>query len=66
MVKKIFKFLWILISIITFLFTLYFLFGNGGSGIVILKDLFSNGFWNGIKEFFVSIWNGFKTVVGLG
>ena len=66
MIKLIFKIIGIILSIACFLITLYFFFGNGGSGIEIFKDLFSDGFLNGIKEFFISIWNGFKTVVGLG
>ena len=66
MIKIIFKVLGALISIVCFLITLYFLFGNSGMGIEIFKELFSNGFGEGIKEFFSSIWQGFKSVVGLG
>ena len=66
MIKLIFKIIGILISIVCVIITLYFLFANGGMGIEIFKDIFKGGFLEGIKEFFVSIWQGFKTVVGLG
>ena len=63
MVKLIFKILWIIISIVCVLLTLFFLFA--GNGIEILKSIFSDGFLTGIKEFFVGIWEGFKATVGL-
>jgi len=63
MIKLIFKILWTIIAIICVLFTIYFLFT--ANGIEILKSLFSDGFWNGIKDFFVGIWEGFKHAVGL-
>ena len=66
MIKLIFKIIGILLAIACFLITLYFFFGNGAAGIQIFEEIFSNGFLEGIKEFFSSIWNGFKTVVGLG
>ena len=66
MIKLIFKIIGIIFSIFCFLITLYFFFGNGAAGISIFEELFSNGFLEGIKEFFVSIWTGFKSVVGLG
>lgn len=65
MVKLIFKIIWYIIAIVALLLTIYFLFANSGSGIEQLKDLFSDGFFNGIKDFFVGIWEGFKHVVGL-
>ena len=65
MIKILFKIIGSIISIACILVTLYFLFGNGGMGIEIFKELFENGFGNGLKEFFTSIWEGFKTVVGL-
>ena len=63
MIKTILKVIWIIISIITLILTIYFLFA--GNGIEILKSLFSDGIWNGIKDFFVGIWEGFKYTVGL-
>jgi len=66
MIKLIFKIIGVILSVFCFLITLYFFFGNGASGITIFGELFSNGFVEGIKEFFVSIWNGFKSVVGIG
>lgn len=65
MVKTIFKIIWNIIAILAVLFVLYFLFANDGNGIELLKSLFSDGFFNGIKNFFVEIWDGFKHVVGL-
>jgi len=66
MIKLIFKIVGWIIAIACVLVSLYFFFGNNGYGITVFKEIFANGFWEGIKEFFVSIWNGFKTVVGLG
>lgn len=65
MVKTIFKIIWNVIAILAVLLTLYFLFANDRNGIELLKSLFSGGFWQGIKDFFVGIWDGFKHVVGL-
>ena len=65
MIKLIFKIIGIIIAVFCFLITLYFFFGNGASGITIFGELFSNGIGEGLKEFFVSIWNGFKAIVGL-
>ena len=65
MFKLILKIVWYLIVILAFLFVLYFLFGNNGAGIQNLKDLFADGFWEGIKQFFVNIWNGIKFVCGI-
>lgn len=52
---------WILFTIML-LFTIYFLFANEGYGIDMLKETFSDGFFAGIKNFFVGIWRGFKFV----
>lgn len=65
MIKLIFKIIGWIISIFCFLIALYFFFGNGGMGIDIFKDMFSHGFLDGVKEFFSSMWSGFKSVVGL-
>lgn len=65
MIKTIFKILWNIIAILAVLLVLYFLFANDGNGIELLKSLFSEGFFNGLKNFFVEIWEGFKHVVGL-
>lgn len=65
MIKTIFKIIWTIIAIVAVLLTLYFLFANDGNGIELLKSLFSDGFWEGFKNFFVGIWDGFKHVVGL-
>jgi len=65
MIKLLFRIIGWIISIACVLLTLYFLFANDGNGIELLKSLFSGGFWQGIKDFFVGIWDGFKHVVGL-
>lgn len=65
MFKLIFKIIWYLIVILSFLLTIYFLFETNGNGIENLKHLFSGGFWEGIKQFFVNIWNGIKFVCGI-
>lgn len=65
MIKTIFKIIWTIIAILAVLLTLYFLFANDGNGIELLKSLFSDGFFEGIKNFFVEIWEGFKHCVGL-
>ena len=65
MIKLIFKIIWYIIAILALLLCIYFLFANSGNGIEQLKGLFSGGFFNGIKDFFVGIWDGFKHVVGL-
>lgn len=65
MIKTIFKILWNIIAILAVLLVLYFLFANDGNGIELLKSLFSEGFFNGMKNFFIEIWEGFKHVVGL-
>ena len=65
MIKLIFKIIWYIIAILCVIFTIYFLFANEGYGIELLRSTFSDGFFNGIKEFFVGIWEGFKHVFGL-
>ena len=52
----------ILFIITTTLFTIYFLFANEGYGIDMLTEIGEDGFFGGIKNFFVDIWNGFKYV----
>jgi len=63
MIKLILKIIGIIIAVVCALFTIYFLFA--ANGIEILQSVFEDGFWNGIKDFFVGIWEGFKTTVGL-
>ena len=52
----------VLFIITTTLFTIYFLFANEGYGIDMLTQTAEDGFFGGIKNFFVDIWNGFKYV----
>ena len=52
----------VLLIITMTLFTIYFLFANEGYGIDMLTQLREDGFWGGIKNFFIDIWNGFKFV----
>jgi len=54
--------LFVLFVITTTLFTIYFLFANEGYGIDMLNQLFEDGFFSGIKNFFIDIWHGFKFV----
>lgn len=63
--KIILKIIGYLIVILSLLLTVYFLFQDQGAGINNLKDLFSGDFVEGLKQFFVSIWNGFKFVCGI-
>ena len=65
MIKLIFRIIGWVISVACVLFTVYFLFANNGYGIELLKTLFEDGFLDGLKSFFVDIWEGFKHVVGL-
>ena len=65
MVKLIFKIIWTIIAVFCVILTIFFLFESDGSGIESLRSVFSDGFFNGIKTFFVDIWNGFKSTVGL-
>jgi len=52
----------VLLAILTVLCTVYFLFANEGYGIDIFTQLFEDGVFAGIKNFFIDIWNGFKYV----
>lgn len=65
MIKLIFKIIGIVIAVLCFILTIFLLFAHQGYGINLLKDTFSDGFFNGIKNFFVGIWDGFKFVCGL-
>lgn len=63
MIRLIFRFIFVLIAIAAILISIQYLFNGGidtyGSDI---KDL---GFWGFVKEFFSSIWTGFKDTVGI-
>ena len=48
----------VLIILLTFLMTAYFLFANEGYGIDMLTELFKDGVIGGIKNFFIDIWKG--------
>ena len=48
--------------VFTTFFTFYFLFANEGYGIDMLKQTFEDGFFAGLKTFFIDIWNGIKFV----
>ena len=48
----------VLFGIFTTIFTIYFFFGNEAYGIDMLKQTFEDGFFSGLKTFFVDIWNG--------
>ena len=48
----------ILIIVLLFLMTTYFLFANEGYGIDMLTELFKDGLIGGIKSFFIDIWKG--------
>ena len=52
----------VLFIITTTLFTIYFLFANEGYGIDMLTQTSEDGFFGGIRNFFIDIWNGFKYV----
>lgn len=52
----------VLLIITMTLFTIYFLFANEGYGIDMLTQISEDGFFGGIKNFFIDIWNGFKYV----
>ena len=54
--------LFVLFVITTTLFSIYFLFANEGYGIDMLNQLFEDGFFSGIKNFFIDIWHGIKYV----
>ena len=48
----------IIFFITLLLFSLYFLFANEAYGLDMLKELFSEGVFSGIKNFFIDIWKG--------
>ena len=52
----------VIFMILTTLCTVYFLFAQDGYGISTFSELFEDGFFAGIKQFFIDIWNGFKFV----
>ena len=52
----------VLFILTTTMFTIYFLFANDGYGIDMLSEISEDGFFGGIKNFFVDIWRGFKYV----
>lgn len=52
----------VIFIILTTFFTIYFLFANEGYGVDMLSQLFEDGFFAGIKNFFVDIWKGIKYV----
>ena len=62
--KKFGKFLWILTLILVFLLTIFFLFSYHNYGINILSDVFKDGFFNGIKNFFIDLWKGILFTFG--
>ena len=63
--KIVLKVIGYILLVLSLMLLIYFLFQDQGAGIENLKDLFSNGFADGIKQFFTSIWNGFKFVIGI-
>lgn len=63
--KIVLKVIGYILLVLSLMLLVYFLFQDQGSGIENLKDLFSNGFVDGIRQFFTSIWNGFKFVCGI-
>ena len=52
----------VIFLVFTTFFSLYFLFANEGYGIDMLKQSFEDGFFAGIKNFFVDLWEGMKFV----
>lgn len=52
----------VIFIVFTTLFTIYFLFANEGYGIEMFKEIFADGFFSGIRNFFVDIWHGIKFV----
>ena len=52
----------VIFMVLATLFTFYFLFANEGYGIDMLKQSFEDGFFAGIKNFFVDLWEGMKYV----
>lgn len=60
--KIIGKVLFIIFIVLATLFTIYFLFANEGYGVDMLSQTFEDGFFSGIKTFFIDIWHGIKYV----
>ena len=54
--------LFVLFVLTTTMFTIYFLFANEGYGIDMITQISEDGFFGGIKNFFIDIWRGFKYV----
>ncbi len=52
----------VIFIVLTTLLTIYFLFANDGYGIDMLNGIFKDGFFAGIKNFFVGLWEGIKYV----
>ncbi len=52
----------VLFILTTTIFTIYFLFANDGYGIDMISEISEDGFFGGIKNFFIDIWRGFKYV----
>ena len=52
----------VIFIVLTTLLTIYFLFANEGYGIEMFREIFEDGFFAGIRNFFVDIWNGIKFV----
>ena len=59
MLKVILKVIWYLIAITCIVLTIYFLFNGGAKE---LADLSKDGFFKGVGQFFVNIWEGIKAV----
>lgn len=56
--KIILKVLFIIYIVFTSLFAFYFIFANSNYGVNSIKQIFENGFFEGIKLFFYDIWKG--------
>lgn len=52
----------VILIVLTVMFSIYFLFANEGYGIDMLTQIFEDGLFGGIKNFFIDIWRGFKYV----
>ena len=52
----------VLLIVLATFFTIYFLFANEGYGIDMLNQTFEDGFFAGLKTFFIDIWHGIKFV----
>lgn len=54
----------VILGVLATLFTIYFLFAQRGYGIEVLKQTFEDGFFPGIRTFFVDIWKGISYLFG--